>query len=302
MKKVAKKYLPFGMIIVIVLLVCSQVNVVGNVITKVDLYNVVTPYYGKSQFLNVKIPRTAKYHIANELELRNSRRSFESYTFMDDIESNHGVWWEIEGSPMNKKEKFVCINIPYRMGALLVADEGYTFAKDVKIRVNGRKSNVGSYCNYGSELFVASKDYYVKKSQGVDPTIKNYISSIEINDLTLPKNGEKPDFEVQLPEDAHYHLQMEMEREDRFDEMQEGIINGVLWTRVDENEQFTPMREDDVFDHHSVGYRVHFYIVADKGYRFAENTTITINGESELIEARGVDFTRFACDSILFET
>lgn len=300
MKSWLKKFLPFGLMIIVIYLVYSQINVIGSVITKVDVYKMATPYFGNKQYLNIKIPKNAKYHIANEVELRNSRLSFEEFALLDYIDHDQGVWWEMEGVPLSKNDLFVGKQIPYRMCVLLVANDGYTFADDVKIRINGRTSNVASFVDYGTELFVGSKDFYVDQTQVANSTVKNYIPNVDIQGLKIPKKGETPTYDFTLPKDAHYRLKVEAEFPNDYKMMSSNTIDGVCWMHVDKEEQEHTLTKTDRFEQKDRGYRVRFYLVANEGYAFADNVQVMIDGKMEYVERVGNNYNSIFFDSIIF--
>ena len=115
------------------------------------------------------------------------------------------------------------------------------------------------------------------------PVYKDAITQVSISDLTLPKRGANPDFEVTIPQDAPYHLATSQELSDHgyFGEALMFSQNGISWReRVWERY----LAEGDVFDNAREGaYYAQISVLPNEGYTFAENVAVTINDSDSLI-------------------
>ena len=112
----------------------------------------------------------------------------------------------------------------------------------------------------------------------------NAITHISIDDLTLPVLGEHPDFEVSIPQNAHYRLAT---HDDLIaaagpDPAVSSNYGGVWWWPTDDYD--TPMTPDMTFDSpEEDAYYMQVVLSPSNGYRFAENVTASINGTSALV-------------------
>ena len=92
------------------------------------------------------------------------------------------------------------------------------------------------------------------------------IDTIEILGFTAPEYGAHPDYEVGVPDGAHYYIDW-----------------STWWW-------YTPgdvgrMMEDDVFYDPDALYYQEFEIWPEEGYTFPEHPTVLINGEEELVDS-----------------
>ena len=111
----------------------------------------------------------------------------------------------------------------------------------------------------------------------------NKIDKIEITGFTAPVYGETPDFDLIIPEDAHYHFatKEELKSFDYSDDSVAKIINGMSW--VDTGDLEIKLGTQDKFGYSF--YCADIFVVPDEGYEFNyENLKITINGETSIIK------------------
>lgn len=92
------------------------------------------------------------------------------------------------------------------------------------------------------------------------------IDTIEILGFTAPEYGAHPDYEVGVPDGAHYYIDW-----------------STWWW-------YTPgdvgrMMEDDVFYDPDALYYQEFEIWPEEGYTFQEHPTVLINGDAELVDS-----------------
>ena len=92
------------------------------------------------------------------------------------------------------------------------------------------------------------------------------IKTIAITGFTAPVYGEHPDYDVSEPDAAHY------------------TVHYVDWNYWDEaNDLGDILEADEVFDNEDYIYYMYFEIVPDEGCTFADNVTVTINGDASII-------------------
>ena len=92
------------------------------------------------------------------------------------------------------------------------------------------------------------------------------ITEIYIDGFTPPVWGEHPDFEVEVPSNAHYHLDMVP----------------VSWWYSDGEDTHLMFEEDDVFDHEDYEYFMSVAMRADEGYEFADDLVVFFNGDASV--------------------
>ncbi len=143
----------------------------------------------------------------------------------------------------------------YQMGWWLDADEGYTFAEDPTITING-----GENINWGDTYIdeANSMRFFVwtKSTEAVELTV---IDKIEINGFCDAVVGGKASnfIRLTLPEDAPYH----------FD-------GDPWWVEDAENKALS---SGDIFEA-GKEYTLGGWLVADEGYVFAEAPEVLFNG------------------------
>lgn len=107
------------------------------------------------------------------------------------------------------------------------------------------------------------------------------ITSVAITGLTLPVQGEHPNFEVTLPQDAPYRLATEQELSDNGVSTSPGNYHG-MWWKISSAE--TAMSPDMTFAP-DLTYYAHIVLMPREGYRFSETVEVTINGDTTLVGA-----------------
>lgn len=184
--------------------------------------------------------------------------NYTDVTLPDDLHASieSVVWYnETTGKYVDKGELFELGN-DYCLRIRLNPDEGYIFARNVKITING-SDNIVDY-EY-TTVYNGTLEIWTKAVPCYDATAYTLIESISMTDVdTTPVAGETPETHINytLPADAHY------------------TVAEVFWFNYDANEQ---LELTDVFEA-GVRYQIVFRIVPDEGYRFAPYAVITING------------------------
>ena len=91
------------------------------------------------------------------------------------------------------------------------------------------------------------------------------ITEVDVIEVDIPEYGANPDFEVTVPEDAHY------------------TVDEIVWVRYDD-EGDTDMTETDVFDNPDASYYAIITVLPEEGWDFAEDCIGLINGDSALVD------------------
>lgn len=240
-------------------------------IDTIEINDFVEPAWNEEPFYDVTVPEDAHYSI-----------DYTDWKYRAD---------EGFDSLMGEGDVFDNSECAYFQYFEIVPDEGYKFADEVTVLINGSESNVDYdsslldedvYYVYSVEFFVESvtqtdepvipteepvvptEEPVVPTEEPVVPTEEpvNYIDTIEINGFVVPEWGADPFYDVTVPEDAHYSI----------------VYTDWNWWDWD-NEEI--MQEGDVFDNANVAYYQYFELVPDDGYAFVDELTILINGSEE---------------------
>ena len=149
----------------------------------------------------------------------------------------------------------------YSLGGGLNADEGYVFAEDPEVLFNGGEYPVDESWTERDDTDEGYFYVWSEPKEAVEPIV---IDTIEITDVDLlPIIGDKTNDHIDyaFPENCHFTA-TEHGWYDKTDEE---------W--VDD--------DDDTFVAGHT-YQVGWWLAADEGYTFAEDPTITINGEENI--------------------
>ncbi|MBR3460457.1 MAG: choice-of-anchor J domain-containing protein [Clostridia bacterium] len=240
-------------------------------IDTIEINDFVEPAWNEEPFYDVTVPEDAHYSI-----------DYTDWKYRAD---------EGFDSLMGEGDVFDNSECAYFQYFEIVPDEGYKFADEVTVLINGSESNVDYdsslldedvYYVYSVEFFVESviqtdepvvpteepvvptEEPVVPTEEPVVPTEEpvNYIDTIEINGFVVPEWGAAPFYDVTVPKDAHYSI----------------VYTDWNWWDWD-NEEI--MQEGDVFDNANVAYYQYFELVPDDGYAFVDELTILINGSEE---------------------
>ena len=92
------------------------------------------------------------------------------------------------------------------------------------------------------------------------------INTIEIYGFTKPAWGEHPDYEVSIPAGAHYSID---------------YVDWQWWNYDDDEGNI--LGADDFFDNEDNVYYMYFEITPEAGCTFADNVTVTVNGDENII-------------------
>ena len=151
----------------------------ANIITHVDVLDLVIPTWGAAPVYAASVPEGAHYSI-------------------DWVE-----WFARNGFYQLGNDPDAVFNNPderYEAYVILTAAEGYEFAEEVTATINGQQALVDYTYDYYGQLGIASIGFTVEEAEPV------IIDTIEILGFTEPALGEHPDFDVYAPEGAPYTI------------------------------------------------------------------------------------------------
>ena len=319
-------------------------------INAVDLTGFTAPVYGANPDFEMSVPEGAHYHFASTQELMDEEYEYDGII--------NGIWWNDSNGIMTEDDVFTNTSADnYSMRIVLIPDEGYEFAEDVNVTINGDSSTFDYSNSSRTNLYIETKDFTVTKPteskasvtfkvvngtwDGTDTADKSAevsltngkgtlqesqipvgmkpakgyeggawdvepntskdgitedvtytysftkkaelisINEVDMTGFTAPVYGANPDFEMSVPEGAHYHFASTQELKDvDYDSDAANLaINGIWW-----NNSNNMMGKDDVFtDTSTNAYYMDFVLIPDDGYEFAENVNIAIDGDTSLV-------------------
>ena len=186
-----------------------------------------------------------------------------AYTLPDDCHftvDEHFWWNDTDGGSLSTDDTFKA-DIRYDVGWRLKADEGYTFAENATVTINGQTDILDP--NFTEIDDVDNTRFFVwtNPAEAVELIV---IDKIEITDVDLlPIIGDKTNDHIDytFPENCHFTAA----KHGWFDETDDTWVDGA----------------DDTFVAGHT-YQVGWWLDADEGYTFAEDPTVTINGEENI--------------------
>ena len=156
-------------------------------------------------------------------------------------------------------------NKSYMYSISLKARDGYTFAENTEVYVNGEKVKTISVGPNGKTMFVAA----IKTMKPKTRTYK-HISEVEINNATISfKVGDKPVFSGKTPENVPYIYQSEFWSTDGG---QKYYYAADFWNINNPDDLFTKFESGK-------SYTYGIYFKAEEGYCFTADTKLKINGK-----------------------
>ena len=209
-----------------------------TVIDTIEINGFVEPAWGEAPFYAVTVPEDAHYSI--------------DYTDWN--------WYDAEtedGDIMGEGELFNNEGYVYYQYFEIIPEEGYVFADDVTILVNGDASVIetkGWSSNYGCE-WAYTVDFTVEEGETpVEPTV---VDTVYVNNFEVPPvAGENPldHLNLVIPEGEPYTLDVS------------------TWFN---EESFSP--QTDAFEEGHI-YSVAFQVILPEGYEFASDVAIILDG------------------------
>ena len=156
-------------------------------------------------------------------------------------------------------------NKSYMYSISLKARDGYTFAENTEVYVNGEKVKTISVGPNGKTMFVAA----IKTMKPKTRTYK-HISEVEINNATISfKVGDKPVFSGTTPENVPYIYQSEFWSTDGGKKY---YYAADFWNINNPDDLFTKFESGK-------SYTYGIYFKAEEGYCFTADTKLKINGK-----------------------
>ncbi len=150
----------------------------------------------------------------------------------------------------------------------LKARDGYTFADNTEVYVNGEKVKT---INVGLD----KKIMFVPAIKTIKPTKaaqKQYISEVELNNATVSfKVGDKPIFTGKVSEDAPYVCRAEFWETDGGNK---GHNSSSMWNDNNPDKLFNTFENGKTYT-----YGIYFVSYDYKGYFFTRDTKLKINGK-----------------------
>mgnify|MGYP002523776075 CR=1 FL=1 len=186
---------------------------------------------------------------------------FESWEQMQN--NNPVAYWYSDDSQytasMNKITQFET-GKSYMYSIRLKAKDGYAFADNCPVTINGTTVNAVNVIKTTDGLFITA----VKT---ITPN-NSEIKLVEINNATVNFNaGDTPVFTGKVPEGANYSYQCEWWE---IDDSKTGVNSEAFWDKNYEN-HITSFESGKT-------YRYGIYLKANEGYYFTANTKLKING------------------------
>ena len=212
-----------------------------ELIDTIEINDFVVPAWGENPFYNVTVPADAPYSL--------------DYTDWN--------WWSYDlddGDILAPSEFFDNADYVYYQYFEIIPNEGYAFADDVTVLING-DATIAENCGLSSlgYFWIYTIDYAVEEPE------PQLITEVDVI-IDLPEYGANPDFTPEVPDGAHY------------------TISDFSWMKYNETDGDVEMAADDVFDDPDSVYYFVFEISPEDGWDFAEECTATVNGEAELVE------------------
>ena len=171
-------------------------------------------------------------------------------------------WWNVDednGDILGADEFFDNEDNVYYMYFQIIPEDGCTFADNVTVKVNGDENIIDfEYTGYDETdgfFWAYTVDFEVEA-----PASTCVINTIEITGFTEPVYGATPDFDLEVPADADYTLDY------------------ITWVESNTHE----MNTTETFG--AKRYYMVFDIAPNEGCTFADEVTVTINGDASLVD------------------
>ena len=156
----------------------------------------------------------------------------------------------------------------YMYSISLKARDGYTFADNTEVYVNGEKVTAANVTKNESVLFITA----IKTIKPSKPVQKQYIDEVEINNATVSfKVGDKPVFTGETPENAPYVYRAEFWETDGGNK---GHNSSSMWNDNNPDKLFNTFEGGKTYT-----YGIYFVSYDYKGYFFTRDTKLKINGK-----------------------
>ncbi len=207
-----------------------------ELIDLIEISGYVRPAYGEHPNFNLTVPEGVGYYI------------------------DHVVWNWYEGGTnhlLNSDSVFDQTDGFYYAEIWINWHDGYTMAEHPTVLINGEQGHTSTEHLYEWPQFLVQTEHVTVEEPEPQPEL---IDTVAIEGFTVPAWDENPDFDVTVPEDAHYS------------------IDYTAW--LCDGDQ---MIRQDVFDSETSSYMMSIVLVPEEGYEFADEVEATINGGTEYI-------------------
>ena len=156
----------------------------------------------------------------------------------------------------------------YMYSISLKARDGYTFANNTEVYVNGDKVNDLNVTKNESGLFITA----IKTIKPTKLVQKQYIDEVEINNATISfKVGDKPIFTGKVSDDVPYVYRAEFWETDGGNK---GHNSSSMWNDNNKDKLFNTFENGKTYT-----YGIYFVSYDYKGYFFTRDTKLKINGK-----------------------
>ena len=181
----------------------------------------------------------------------------------------HGIQWrDMSGGSYNVPSDTYTDGNNYKLFVKLqLSDKFQNSSYSVNVYINGDLYR-GRITNDSGNICILTVEFYVGNP---DPDIIDYVQAY----ITVPANGENPDFAATVPDGMGYKV-------DDYNSLNDGYIHGVAWRDAETHENLS---EDSVFvsGREYVGYIVLKRSSSD--YAFAPSSSITAKVNSKTVNA-----------------
>ncbi len=163
----------------------------------------------------------------------------------------------------------------------IIPEEGWIFAEDVTVTINGSTEYVDP-SGYGYQggvspyFYVNTIGFYVTEPE------PELITEANVIELEIPEWGAHPDFDVSVPEGAHY------------------TVTEITWEEYVTETGDTIMLPGDNFINLDAEYHVIFVLDPEEGWVFSEECVTMINGDEGLVDFSSVSDGRLYIASVDF--
>ena len=216
---------------------------------------------------DARVPENGGYHLATQAELKKFG--------LPNYESNHGgIWWKdlSDYSYLSRTDTFKAgpaegPSEKYQFSVVLVREPGYKFGFSAQARFDGETELLLHYDYEG--------DYMIVTGTRTAKAYKAIIDLVDITDLEIPECGVKPDYDLTIPENQHYHFASAEELKEMGEDAGRAK-NGVWW---EDNQRKCRQEPDRGYLPGKERYAGRIALICDKECKFGDNLKITINGE-----------------------
>ena len=152
----------------------------SNEINSVEIINFQEAFNGKKPNYHVSVPEGAHYHFASDEEIK-------MQGIVDGDSYNNGICWNSQNGTLESDDVFE-EGKSYTAYMVLIADDGYIFASDVKGIINGESAFTSSY---GMTLILQSNSMESVEPKPEYVGFNQYFTEINENTYKCRANGKQ---------------------------------------------------------------------------------------------------------------